>query len=164
MMIFNSIPNDAATNVIESRTPLPMTSDDAVPSDDSTRTTTTITTEDSESTSSSSSSIQEEYATSTSPRRTTKNQQLDGGGVWLPPSMRYNPGTKIFSIRQPQDLLDFVIEDERLSVGESFSSSLVVPFVFQSFWAASSVLPMLYMHVSLFSRRAPSRVDDGENV
>ena len=28
---------------------------------------------------------------------------------------------KIFSIQQPQDLLDFVIEDERLSVGESSS-------------------------------------------
>ena len=27
-------------------------------------------------------------------------------------------GSKIVSIKQPQDLLDFVIEDERLSVGE----------------------------------------------
>ena len=35
--------------------------------------------------------------------------------VWIPPSQ--NPGN-IFSIQKPQDLLDFVIEDERLSVGK----------------------------------------------
>ena len=40
-------------------------------------------------------------------------------GVWMPPSKNIDQrrGT-IFSIQQPQDLLDFVIEDERLSVGE----------------------------------------------
>ena len=40
-------------------------------------------------------------------------------GVWAPPSqnVQQQPQGKIFSIREPQDLLDFVIEDERLSVG-----------------------------------------------
>lgn len=39
-------------------------------------------------------------------------------GVWRPPSQQQSSssGPKIFSIQQPQDLLDFVIEDERLSV------------------------------------------------
>ena len=123
MLLDSTRPDDATTAIatIESPPPLPTTSDDAMPSDDST-TTTTITTEDSGSTSSSSSGRDGEYATtSASPRKKTTNQPQrrdDGGGVWLPPSMRYNPGTRIFSIRQPQDLLDFVIEDERLSVGE----------------------------------------------
>jgi len=41
-------------------------------------------------------------------------------GVWMPPSKNADQKRgKIFSIQQPQDLLDFVIEDERLSVGES---------------------------------------------
>ena len=44
--------------------------------------------------------------------------RLQRRGVWMPPSQ--NPGM-IFSIQQPQDLLDFVIEDERLGVGESRS-------------------------------------------
>lgn len=40
-------------------------------------------------------------------------------GVWMPPSKNLDQRRgKIFSIQQPQDLLDFVIEDERLSVGE----------------------------------------------
>ena len=40
-------------------------------------------------------------------------------GVWAPPSQNVQQQRrgKIFSIREPQDLLDFVIEDERLSVG-----------------------------------------------
>lgn len=39
-------------------------------------------------------------------------------GVWRPPSQQQSSisGPKIFSIQQPQDLLDFVIDDERLSV------------------------------------------------
>ena len=42
-----------------------------------------------------------------------------GKGVWVPPSKNVAQRKgKVFSIRQPQDLLDFVIEDERLSVGE----------------------------------------------
>ena len=38
----------------------------------------------------------------------------------MPPSKNVDQKRgKIFSIQRPQDLLDFVIEDERLSVGES---------------------------------------------
>jgi hypothetical protein len=50
------------------------------------------------------------------------DRQFKRKGVWLPPSQ--NPG-KIFSIQQPQDLLDFVIEDERLSVGESIHQPML---------------------------------------
>lgn len=52
------------------------------------------------------------------PPRKNDGKQIQRRRVWMPPSQ--NPG-KIFSIQQPQDLLDFVIEDERLSVGESRS-------------------------------------------
>ena len=45
-------------------------------------------------------------------------------GIWTPPSQNAAQRRgSIFSIQQPQDLLDFVIEDERLSVGEFFMSS-----------------------------------------
>ena len=37
-------------------------------------------------------------------------------------------GSKIVSIKQPQDLLDFVIEDERLSVGELLAICLGINF------------------------------------
>ena len=45
-------------------------------------------------------------------------------GVWRPPSQQQSSssGPKIFSIQQPQDLLDFVIEDERLSVIKVYAS------------------------------------------
>lgn len=40
-------------------------------------------------------------------------------GIWAPPSQNVAQRRgKVFSIQQPQDLLDFVIEDERLSVGK----------------------------------------------
>jgi hypothetical protein len=42
-----------------------------------------------------------------------------GKGAWKPPSQnKEQQRGKVFSIQQPQDLLDFVVEDERLSVGE----------------------------------------------
>eukprot|EP00956_Cyclotella_meneghiniana_P004027 scaffold4879_cov71-Cyclotella_meneghiniana.AAC.6 len=42
-----------------------------------------------------------------------------GKGAWKPPSQnKEQQRGNIFSIQQPQDLLDFVVEDERLSVGE----------------------------------------------
>lgn len=48
-------------------------------------------------------------------------------GVWMPPSKNIDQRRgKIFSIQKPQDLLDFVIEDERLSVGESLNELLLV--------------------------------------
>jgi thiol-disulfide isomerase/thioredoxin len=42
-----------------------------------------------------------------------------GKGVWVPPSQNVaqRKGNKVFAINHPQDLLDFVVEDERLSVG-----------------------------------------------
>ena len=40
-------------------------------------------------------------------------------GVWVPPSQNIKQRRgRIFRIEKPQDLLDFVIEDERLSVGK----------------------------------------------
>ena len=43
-----------------------------------------------------------------------------GKGVWVPPSQNVSQRRgKVFIIQKPQDLLDFVIEDERLSVGQS---------------------------------------------
>ena len=42
-----------------------------------------------------------------------------GGEVWVPPSQ--NKAQKrgaIFTIHNPEDLLDFIIEDDRLCVGE----------------------------------------------
>jgi thiol-disulfide isomerase/thioredoxin len=46
------------------------------------------------------------------------NDKKQRKGVWRPPSQQQSSisGPKIFSIQQPQDLLDFVIDDERLSV------------------------------------------------
>ncbi len=42
-----------------------------------------------------------------------------GKGVWVPPSQNISQRKgKVFAIKKPQDLLDFVIEDERLSVGK----------------------------------------------
>lgn len=44
-------------------------------------------------------------------------------GVWMPPSQNVAQRRgKIFAIQQPQDLLDFVIEDERLSVVKVYAS------------------------------------------
>mmetsp|Transcript_38073 Transcript_38073/g.69889 ORF Transcript_38073/g.69889 Transcript_38073/m.69889 type:complete len:561 (-) Transcript_38073:2759-4441(-) len=44
-------------------------------------------------------------------------------GVWVPPSQNVAQRRgKIFSIQQPQDLLDFVIQDERLSVVKVYAS------------------------------------------
>jgi hypothetical protein len=49
-----------------------------------------------------------------------RDKQAQRMGVWMPPSKNVDQKRgKIFSIQRPQDLLDFVIEDERLSVGES---------------------------------------------
>jgi hypothetical protein len=50
-----------------------------------------------------------------------------GPGGWNQPS---GAPPKIVSIKQPQDLLDFVIQDERLSVGESILLLLVVLCLF----------------------------------
>lgn len=70
-----------------------------------------------------------------------ENNNNKGGGVAVrpnEPNRSYGVGgwgnngnngggsSKIVSIKQPQDLLDFVIEDERLSVGESFVICLVI--------------------------------------
>ncbi|KAL7521054.1 hypothetical protein ACHAWX_005748 [Stephanocyclus meneghinianus] len=50
-------------------------------------------------------------------------QKSYGKGVWVPPSRNVAQRKgKVFSIRQPQDLLDFVIEDERLSVVKVYAS------------------------------------------
>ena len=45
-------------------------------------------------------------------------------GVWMPPSQttQQQQRKKIFSIQQPEDLLDFVVEDERLSVVKVYAS------------------------------------------
>lgn len=50
------------------------------------------------------------------------NYGMGGGASWN----NNAGGSKIISIKQPQDLLDFVIEDERLSVGESNSMFVAV--------------------------------------
>lgn len=58
-----------------------------------------------------------EIASQGSQKRDKPAQRM---GVWMPPSKNVDQKRgKIFSIQRPQDLLDFVIEDERLSVGES---------------------------------------------
>ena len=58
-----------------------------------------------------------EIASQSSQKRDKPAQRM---GVWMPPSKNVDQKRgKIFSIQRPQDLLDFVIEDERLSVGES---------------------------------------------
>ena len=57
-----------------------------------------------------------ESASGSSQKRQKPAQRM---GVWMPPSKNVDQRRgKIFSIQKPQDLLDFVIEDERLSVGE----------------------------------------------
>jgi len=44
-------------------------------------------------------------------------------GVWMPPSQnKAKRKGRVFSIQQPQDLLDFVSEDERLSVVKVYAS------------------------------------------
>ncbi len=68
------------------------------------------------------------------PRKNDGQQQLQRRRVWMPPSQ--NPG-KIFSIQQPQDLLDFVIEDERLSVGESRSIRPIICYPIPPFFLLS---------------------------
>eukprot|EP01082_Thalassiosira_pseudonana_P010685 g9526.t1 g9526 contig37:162022-163377(+) len=47
-----------------------------------------------------------------------------GKGVWVPPSQNVaqRKGNKVFAINHPQDLLDFVVEDERLSVVKVYAS------------------------------------------
>ncbi|KAL9181753.1 hypothetical protein ACHAXT_012096 [Thalassiosira profunda] len=57
----------------------------------------------------------------------TKNSIISGTpareGIWVPPSQNVAQRRgAVFSIRQPQDLLDFVIEDERLSVVKVYAS------------------------------------------
>ena len=51
----------------------------------------------------------------------TVDQQINDkkDSAWVPPSQSIEQRRgNIFSIRKPEDLLDFVIEDEKLSVGE----------------------------------------------
>ena len=52
----------------------------------------------------------------------TVDQQINDkkdSAAWVPPSQSIEQRRgNIFSIRKPEDLLDFVIEDEKLSVGE----------------------------------------------
>jgi len=49
--------------------------------------------------------------------RTTSPLHRHGGDVWVPPSQNTEQRRgNVFSIRHPEDLLDFIIEDDRLSV------------------------------------------------
>jgi hypothetical protein len=61
---------------------------------------------------------------------TTESSSADktyGKTVWAPPSKNVAQRKgKVFSIEKPQDLLDFVIEDERLSVGTSTANQYFV--------------------------------------
>ena len=38
--------------------------------------------------------------------------------IWIPPSQQQQKRGNIFSITNPEDLLDFIIEDDRLCVGK----------------------------------------------
>ena len=69
-------------------------------------------------------------------------------GVWKPPSQNLEQlRGKIFSIQQPQDLLDFVIEDERLSVGELFIYIQVVSAICSR---AAQFVRVTHIYVLLF--------------
>jgi len=51
----------------------------------------------------------------------TVDQQINekkDSTAWVPPSQSKQRRGNIFSIHKPEDLLEFVIEDEKLSVGE----------------------------------------------
>ena len=52
------------------------------------------------------------FAIQTSPN--TQQQQT----IWIPPSQQQQKRGNIFSITNPEDLLDFIIEDDRLCVGK----------------------------------------------
>ena len=53
------------------------------------------------------------------PQDVAPSERSYGKGAWVPPSQnKEQKKGKVFSIQKPQDLLDFVVEDERLSVGE----------------------------------------------
>lgn len=71
-----------------------------------------------DSTSASSTSSFTSIDTATNNGEAKSNNIKQRKGIWRPPSQQQSSGSgpKIFSIQQPQDLLDFVIEDERLSV------------------------------------------------
>ena len=58
--------------------------------------------------------------TANPPKQQTSETSTTTKDVWTPPSQ--NTRGKIFKIQQPQDLLDFVIEDERLSVVKVYAS------------------------------------------
>eukprot|EP00571_Detonula_confervacea_P011526 CAMPEP_0172305536 /NCGR_PEP_ID=MMETSP1058-20130122/6792_1 /TAXON_ID=83371 /ORGANISM="Detonula confervacea, Strain CCMP 353" /LENGTH=458 /DNA_ID=CAMNT_0013017157 /DNA_START=337 /DNA_END=1714 /DNA_ORIENTATION=+ len=63
--------------------------------------------------------------TQTSPLKNTSNNKTapQRKGVWMPPSQNVEQRRgKIFSIQEPQDLFDFVVEDERLSVVKVYAS------------------------------------------
>lgn len=52
-------------------------------------------------------------------KRGTRQEASEGAAAWVPPSQ--NAGQRrgnVFAIRKPEDLLDFVAEDDRLGVGE----------------------------------------------
>ena len=50
----------------------------------------------------------------------TNNQDYNIGGDWGRQQQQRGGAPKVFSIRQPQNLSDFVIQDVRLSVGKLF--------------------------------------------
>lgn len=53
----------------------------------------------------------------------SNNKPPQPKGVWAPPSQNVEQRRgNIFSVRQPEDLLDFVVEDERLSVVKVYAS------------------------------------------
>ena len=59
-----------------------------------------------------------------------------GKGVWVPPSQNVSQRRgEVFAIQQPQDLLDFVIEDERLSVGE-YCTHYFIPKIYYMLFLA----------------------------
>lgn len=64
----------------------------------------------------------QDFSERTTQPATTQNP-LDRKGVWMPPSKNAEQRRGlVFSIQQPQDLLDFVVEDERLSVVKVYAS------------------------------------------
>ena len=48
--------------------------------------------------------------------QTSQNTQQQK--IWIPPSQQQQKRGNIFSITNPEDLLDFIIEDDRLCVGK----------------------------------------------
>ena len=51
------------------------------------------------------------------------NQDYNIGGNWGQQHQRQGGVPKVFSLSQPQDLLDLVMQDERLSVGKLLTVS-----------------------------------------